>query len=490
MAYLVGLDVGTTSSKAVVFDERGAEVAHGRSRSSWHTADGRTEADPLQLLTSARHALRDAVRELPPGSVVAVGVASMGESGVLLDRGGEPTGPLIAWHDTRDEPDVEDFAAEFGADEFAIRTGLPLRSQWSFTKHRWLNRHSESTAAAVRRLGVAEYVVRDLGGDEASELSLASRTGWLDLTTRTWWEESLSWSGVTAGLLAPLVTAGTALGTVTSPELPQLAGAVLTVAGHDHQAAAIGVGAIAAGNELDSCGTAEAVIRTVAPGMATDEILALTRAGVTVGWHALAGHWCLLGGTQGGLVLSQLLGRLGVDRAGLAALDAEALAAGSPAAGSPAAGTPSAGTAAAGTVIACTSLSITGDDNPVVHGADDSTPAAVIWRAALEEVTARAYRIHSAMSAVTGPHNRFVATGGWAHSAGLLEVKRRAFGPVLRSTVAEAGARGAALLAGVAAGVYRDTAEAVSATAEAVSDTAEAVSATGETASPRGDTTQ
>ncbi len=488
MAYLVGLDVGTTSSKAVVFDERGTEVARGRARTSWHTADGRTEADPLQLLTSARHALRDAVRELPPGSVVAVGVASMGESGVLLDRGGEPTGPLIAWHDTRDESDVEDFAAEFGADEFAIRTGLPLRSQWSFTKHRWLNRHSESTAAAVRRLGVAEYVVQDLGGDEASELSLASRTGWLDLTTRTWWEESLSWSGATAGLLAPLVTAGTALGTVTSPELPQLAGAVLTVAGHDHQAAAIGVGAIAAGNELDSCGTAEAVIRTLAPGMATDEILALTRAGVTVGWHALAGHWCLLGGTQGGLVLSQLLGRLGVDRAGLAALDAEALAA-----GSPAAGTPAAGAAAAGTVIADTSLSITGDDNPVVHGADDSTPASVIWRAALEEVTARAYRIHSAMSAVTGPHNRFVATAGWAHSAGLLEVKRRAFGPVLHSTVAEAGARGAALLAGVAAGVYRDTAEAVSATAEAVSDTAEAVGVSGETvepASPRGDTTQ
>jgi glycerol kinase len=86
-----------------------------------------------------------------------------------------------------------------------------------------------------------------------------------------------------------------------------------------------------------------------------------------------------------------------------------------------------------------------------------------------------------------------VATAGWAHSAGLLEVKRRAFGPVLHSTVAEAGARGAALLAGVAAGVYRDTAEAVSATAEAVSDTAEAVGVSGETvepASPRGDTTQ
>lgn len=426
MTFLVGLDVGTTSSKAVVFDQSGAEVAHGRAATSWHTADGHTEADPLELLASARHALQQAVADLPGACVAAVGVVSMGESGVLLDRGGQPIGPLIAWHDSRDEPEVAEFAAEFGADQFGTRTGLPLRSQWSFTKHRWLDRHHAGAAAAVRRLGVAEYVVRSLGGDEVSELSLASRTGWLDLTTRPWWQESLSWSGATASLLAPLVSAGTALGRVTSTDLPQLDGAVLTVAGHDHQAAAVGVGAIAPGDELDSCGSAEAVLRTVAPGLATDDILALTRAGVTIGWHALAGHWCLLGGTEGGLVLSETLARLGVDRADLPALDAEALA-----------------------------------SEALRSEAEGTVPAAVIWREALQEVTAQAHRIHSAMSAVTGPHNRFVATGGWAQSAALLEVKRRAFGPVVHATVAEAGALGAALLAGVAAGVYRDVDEAV-----------------------------
>jgi sugar (pentulose or hexulose) kinase len=264
----------------------------------------------------------------------------------------------------------------------------------------------------------------------------------LDLATRTWWPESLSWSGAAASLLAPLVSAGTALGTVSSPDLPQLDGAVLTVAGHDHQAAAVGVGAIEAGDELDSCGTAEAVLRTVAPGLATDDLLALTRAGVTIGWHALAEHWCLLGGTEGGLVLSRTLAALGIDRADLPALDAQAL-----------------------DVQALDVQALANEAGGALSSEVSGTgSAAIIWRQALEEVTGQAHRIHSAMSAVTGPHNRFVVTGGWAHSAGLLEIKRRAFGPVVHATVREAGALGAALLAGVAAEVYRDVDEAVHAT--------------------------
>ena len=61
-----------------------------------------------------------------------------------------------------------------------------------------------ATARGVRRLSVAEWVVA--GGDEASDVSLASRTGWLDLTARGWWTEALDWSGASEGLFPPLVT--------------------------------------------------------------------------------------------------------------------------------------------------------------------------------------------------------------------------------------------------------------------------------------------
>ena len=65
---------------------------------------------------------------------------------------------------------------------------------------------------AVRRSHIGEWIVLALGGEEASELSLASRTGWLDLTARTWWAESLSATEMKESLLQPLATAGTALG--------------------------------------------------------------------------------------------------------------------------------------------------------------------------------------------------------------------------------------------------------------------------------------
>jgi len=82
---------------------------------------------------------------------------------------------------------------------FSSRTGLPYRSQWSLTKHRWQLENDPAAANAVRRLNVAEWIIRGLGGDEVSDASLASRTGWLDLELRTWWSESLDWSGAAHG---------------------------------------------------------------------------------------------------------------------------------------------------------------------------------------------------------------------------------------------------------------------------------------------------
>ena len=123
-----------------------------------------------------------------------------------------------------------------------------------------------------------------------SEFSLASRTGWLDLTTADWWPQALDWSGLPPAL-SSLARAGTPLGCVSAAWAPRrLAGAVLTVAGHDHLVAAVGPGR-SDGDLLDSCGTAEALVRTVpAPGSRGHGPPAAA-AGVTVGHHVLPGAW-------------------------------------------------------------------------------------------------------------------------------------------------------------------------------------------------------
>lgn len=431
----IGLDVGTTTSKAVIFTEDGDPVASGRANTPWTITTSGAELDATALLEAAKTAVAEALSECPPGPIGGLGVASLAESGVLLDRRGEPVAPVIAWHDTRDQAELADLRDVVSAHDFSATTGLPFRQQWSLTKHRWLLDNMPSAREAVRRLNVAEWIVRGFGGEEATEQSLASRTGWLRLAERSWWNETLAWSGAGEDLMPPLVTAGTPLGRVgTDTGVPRLAGAVLTVAGHDHQAAVIGAGADGAGDELDSCGTAEAMVRTIAPGLSPPVVAELAGRGITTGWHAVADKWCLLGATQGGLALQRVLALLGKTRADVPVLDAEAIALPAPEM----------------RVVAPAFGRL-----DIVDVADGDGPAH-LWRAALEAVTEQAAEIHDAMSAVSGSHERLVVTGGWSRSEGLMAVKRRRFGELTRADVNEAGARGAALLAARAAGATAD----------------------------------
>lgn len=427
---LVGLDVGTTAAKAVVTDVSGATISRSRSPITWAQTAFGTEVAPESVVAAARTAMADALQGCADEQVLAVGVTSMGESGVLIDATGHPVAPMIAWHDTRDSQEVAELAAGLGEQKFGAATGLPFRGQWSLTKHRWQVRHVPGTRRAVRRLGVAEWVVRALGGDEVCELSLASRTGWLHLSERQWWTEAITWSELSPTLLPDLVQAGTPTGRVTrSAGVSGLEGAVLTVAGHDHQAAAVGADATQPGDVLDSCGTAEALVRTVEPGLDGDAVLALAAAGITTGWHVLADRWCLLGGTQGGLALQRVLRMLGLGQTDITRLDNES------------------------------SL----DENVRVSGVDtaelqingicDQVGPADVWHAALRAVTDRSAVIHASMTDIVGSHRDFIVTGGWATSTGLLAAKRAAFGTVRVAQRPEAGAHGAARLAGVAAHV-------------------------------------
>jgi sugar (pentulose or hexulose) kinase len=444
---LVGLDVGTTTSKAVVFGTDGAQLAVGRATTPWRTvkvggspAMSGTELHADELLDAVLRALSRALADAPAGRVAGLGVTSMGESGVLLDSRGGAVAPVVAWHDSRDVGEVAELGRAVGDEAFSARTGLPLRSQWSLTKHRWQVDNDPAVASAVTRLNIAEWIVGCLGGDRASDASLASRTGWLDLASRSWCDDYLVWSGAPSSLLPPLVTSGTSLGRVREAGgVARLTGAVLTTAGHDHQAAAVGAHAAGPGDQLDSCGTAEALVRTVPAPFPALGVAQLVQAGITVGWHVLDDRWALLGATEGGLALSRMLSAIGSSQEELEQLDAAAMSGSA---------TPA-------------SVTVEIDDTARVTVAriGDGVSPGDIWRATLEAITCQILDIHRSMTSVVGPHRNMVVTGGWSRSAALLQVKQRAFGGLTRSAVDEAGARGAALLAGLAAGTYAGTAE-------------------------------
>jgi sugar (pentulose or hexulose) kinase len=433
VALLVGLDVGTSSAKAVVFTDQGEVVGEGRARTPWITTSYGVELAAEDLLNAAIEALGLAL-DATPGttSATGIGITSMGESGVLVDRNGTPVAPVIAWHDNRDQEEVEALRRDIAADTFAATTGKPLRGQWAITKHRWLLRHVPSAATAVRRFNIAEWVVRGLGGDEVTELALACRTGWLDVFRRDWWAGGLAWSGATPGLMPPLVEAGTPVGHIMRTDThPRLHGAVLTVVGHDHQAAAVGVGATGEGDEVDSCGSAEAIVRTIPAYLKDEQVRDLAHAGITTDWSIQPGCWSLLAGTEGGLAMQRVLNAIGVDKGGLTALDAAALH------------------APQGRV----RIEGIGTDAMHLRNLVDGVTPGEVWRAVVEATTDEVTKLHNSMTDVVGEHREIIVTGGWSHSAALMEAKRRRLGTLRLSPVQEAGARGAAIYAGRAVGV-------------------------------------
>jgi sugar (pentulose or hexulose) kinase len=418
---VLGLDVGTTAVKAAVFDADGTEVATGRAPTPWRTVPTGAEIDADELLAAAVAAAREAVAAAA-GRIVAIGVASVAETGVLLDKDGRPVVPGIAWHDERGSEQAERLANDLP--EFSARVGLPPTPLCSLAKYRWLREHVPGSERGVRWLNVAEWIVAGLGGAPISELSLSSRTGFFDLHTKQPYAEALDWAEAPSGLVGEVVPAGTPMG-ISS--LPEARGAVLTVGGHDHLSAAVGAGAAGDGDVLNSCGTAEAFVRASA-ALPPDRVARAVASDVSVGWHAADGRQCLLGAQWSGAFLRDVLARLGVEPEDRAPIEKAAL-----------------------------ELENAGPPARTLGGLDDLdaleglAPAAA-YHAALDAVARGGAAILERMAAVAGPAKRLIATGGWAAGPAARAVKQRHLGPFeLSPALATGAARGAAVAAAHAA---------------------------------------
>lgn len=181
---LLGIDVGTTLCKAAVVRAGDGPMSPTARSGALDRCADRTEVAPAELLDAALPATVTALGQDPGGPVVGVGVTSMAETEMLLDRRGRPAAPATVWHDARGDAEVGRLAADLGAERFSARTGLPVRPLFSIAKYAWLRANRPQIVDAVRWLGVAEWVVHGLGGGQVAELSLASRTGLLDLERR------------------------------------------------------------------------------------------------------------------------------------------------------------------------------------------------------------------------------------------------------------------------------------------------------------------
>jgi xylulokinase len=196
---LLGIDAGTSGIRALVFTLEGQVVAQaGREVPVERPRPGWAEYRPQDLWDAARDALREATGQLDhPERVVGVATASVGEAFVLLDRAGQPTGPVIAWYDERPREELDWLTRTIGLERLHGLCGLSPDPTFTLCKLLWLKANQpEVMAGAARWLNVTHFLAWKLCGEMTCDPTLASRTLAFDLHRRVWAEDLIAEAGL------------------------------------------------------------------------------------------------------------------------------------------------------------------------------------------------------------------------------------------------------------------------------------------------------
>jgi sugar (pentulose or hexulose) kinase len=434
VGHVVGLDLGSTYIKGVLVDAAGAEVATARRPSPWQSLpQGCAEMEPGRLLDAVGEVL---VELAATGrEVAAIGVSGMAESGVLLDRADGVVGPVVAWFDPRGGDDVADLPEDLRAD-FAGVTGLPLGPLATFTKLWHRSRRLGLDLSGRQWLNVPELVAWWLGGVRRAEVSLAARTGLLDQDTGRVWSRAVEVLGADPDLVPALAPAGSSWGTASRHVPAPMAGAVLTVAGHDHLVSSAAAVVLDLDTLYDSMGTAEALVRVLEGVLDRPARERLAAHGINVVRHFLPDRGVMLAGTKSGLLMRRVLQLVGVeDVAGRSALDDQVLAL------PPAA--------------ADTGVEVRGaanDDGVLTVRTDsDGLSPALLFHATLRDGRQVLSEVLARMDAEAAPAVRSVVAGGWTRMRCVRRARQDLLPAPAFSDRDEDTAYGAALVAAFAA---------------------------------------
>ena len=222
------------------------------------------EQDADEIWQAFVTAVQDALAPIDhPERVRGLAISSVGEAFVPLDASGAATYPVIAWYDHRTANELERLFQAIDRDALFAVTGLAADPTFSLLKLLWLKTNApEALARTTKILNITHYLAWRLTGVDTADLSQASRTLAIDLHRHVWAEDLIRDVGLDPGLFAELRPLGTPLGKL-KPEMANLTGlasdCVVGVGGHDHILGALAAEALGIGTMLNSLGTAEAV---------------------------------------------------------------------------------------------------------------------------------------------------------------------------------------------------------------------------------------
>jgi xylulokinase len=474
MDCLMGIDLGSTSLKAVVYDTAGNVVSSG-SRPTEKRPQEAAHPDwivwrPEEIWGGTAAAVREAVGRLDdPRRIRAVAVTGMGQDGLPLDAEGRWLYPFISWHDQRTLPQFHWWRETIGLEKTFSVAGNPVWPINSALRVLWVREHEPDVYARTDKwLLIEDFLNFMLCGRRATDYSMASCWLLFDQRTLAWSDELLDLSGIERRILPEALRSGTPLGEVhrAAAEATGLAeGTPVVLGGHDHLCGALPVGAFEPGMALDVTGTWE-IVMTPTTGPALDQ--RFRASGMTVQAHVAPGRHALWGAGVAGEMLewyrAQFAAGNRADQPAAAGDEAES------------AGddwqrlVEMAATAPPGCRGVMFLPHMSGASCPVVDERSRGafvglTPRATpcdLLRAIIEGLNYQLLDMLAAMEAGLGRRlERVVAVGGATRNRLWMQNKADVLGrPVEVPQIDEATPLGAAMLAGVGVGVYRDVAEA------------------------------
>lgn len=270
--YVIAIDQGTTSSRAIVFDHQGNIVSSGqKEHEQIFPKAGWVEHNPIEIWDNTREVIGNALSKanLTRHDIAAVGITNQRETAVVWDRNtGQPVYNAIVWQDTRTQPIVDELAADGGVERFKQQVGLPLATYFSGTKIKWIldnvdGAREKAEAGDLLFGNTDSWVTWNLtggtdGGVHITDVTNASRTLFMDLETLSWDSSILDTFGVPASMMPEIKSSSEVYGKVHSSQLLR----EVPVAGilGDQQAATFGQAAFEKGGAKNTYGTGNFMI--------------------------------------------------------------------------------------------------------------------------------------------------------------------------------------------------------------------------------------
>ena len=300
MAYVIGVDLGTSGTKTVLFDELGKVVAsHTIEYPMYQPQNGYAEQEPADWREAAFATIRAC---LDKSGVRAEDVKGIGLSGqmhglVMLGAEGEVLRRSIIWCDQRTAAECEEITQRVGAERLIEITANPALTGFTASKILWVRNHEPEIYAKCRHILLPkDYVRYCLTGEFATEVSDASGMQLLDIPKRQWSDEVLEKLDIDKSLLAKVYESPEVTGTLTADAAARcglLPGTLVVGGAGDNAAAAVGTGVVRDGRAFTTIGTSGVVFAH------TSEITIDPKGRVHTFCCAVPGAWHVMGVTQG-----------------------------------------------------------------------------------------------------------------------------------------------------------------------------------------------